>query len=43
MGGMAPFIGDGKLSYKTEQVFEVYYSAISLQRFICFFRFSANQ
>ena len=27
MGGMSPFIGDGKLSYKTEQIFETFYSA----------------
>lgn len=27
MGGMAPFIGDGRLSYKTEQILETFYSA----------------
>ena len=27
MGGMSPFIGDGNLSYKTEQIMETFYSA----------------
>jgi high affinity Mn2+ porin len=27
MGGMSPFIGDGNLSYKTEQILETFYSA----------------
>jgi carbohydrate-selective porin OprB len=27
LGGMAPFIGDGNLSYKTEQILETFYSA----------------
>lgn len=26
-GGISPFIGDGKLNYKKEQIFESYYSA----------------
>jgi len=27
LGGMSPFIGDGNLSYKTEQILETFYSA----------------